>query len=97
MFDRERFAGRTANIHLPSEVNIVVVPRWDDTNVYVRSEAAGKYVMASLEVFLEKRLRLMVNRTKSAVDRSWKRKLLAYSFTAHREAKLKVSDSSLND
>jgi RNA-directed DNA polymerase len=67
----------------------------DDTNVYVRSEAAGERVMASLEVFLEKKLRLKVNRAKSAVDRPWKRKLLGYSFTAHREAKLKVSDSSL--
>jgi RNA-directed DNA polymerase len=67
----------------------------DDTNVYVRSEAAGQRVMASLEVFLEKRLRLKVNRAKSAVDRPWKRKLLGYSFTVHREAKLKVSDSSL--
>ena len=67
----------------------------DDTNVYVRSEAAGKRVMASLEVFLETKLRLKVNRTKSAVDRPWKRKLLGYSFTVHREAKLKVSDSSL--
>src|SRR5436189_4184247 len=66
----------------------------DDTNVYVRSEAAGQRVMASLEVFLEKRLRLKVNRAKSAVDRPWKRKLLGYSFTVHREAKLKVSDSS---
>src|SRR6202011_5770269 len=67
----------------------------DDTNVYVRSEAAGQRGMASLEVFLEKKLRLKVNRTKSAVDRPWRRKLLGYSLTAHREAKLKVSDSSL--
>ena len=67
----------------------------DDTNVYVRSEAAGKRVRASLEVFLAKKLRLKVNRTKSAVDRPWKRKLLGYSFTVHRETKLKVSDSSL--
>jgi RNA-directed DNA polymerase len=67
----------------------------DDTNVYVGSEAAGQRVMASLEVFLEKKLRLKVNRTKSAVDRPWKRKLLGYSFTVHRETKLKVSDSSL--
>jgi RNA-directed DNA polymerase len=67
----------------------------DDTNVYVRSEAAGQRVMASLEVFLEKRLRLKVNRTKSAVARPWKRKLLGYSFTVHRETKLKVSDSSI--
>src|ERR1700738_1189041 len=44
----------------------------DDTNVYVRSEAAGQRGMASLEVFLEKKLRLKVNRTKSAVDRPWR-------------------------
>src|SRR5436190_16581653 len=67
----------------------------DDTNVYVRSEAAGQRVMASLEVFLEKRLRLTVNRSKSAVARPWERKFLGYSFTVHRETKLKVSDSSL--
>lgn len=67
----------------------------DDVNVYVRSEAAGQRVMASLEAFLEKKLRLKVNRTKSAVARPWKRKLLGYSFTVHRETKLKVSDSSL--
>ena len=42
----------------------------DDCNVYVRSKAAGERVMASLERFLEKRLRLQVNRAKSAVDRA---------------------------
>jgi RNA-directed DNA polymerase len=67
----------------------------DDVNVYVRSEAAGQRVMASLEAFLRKRLRLKVNRSKSAVARPWKRKLLGYSFTVHREAKLKVSPLSL--
>ena len=67
----------------------------DDVNVYIRSEAAGQRVMASLECFLDRRLRLKVNRAKSAVARPWKRKFLGYSFTAHREAKLKVSDSSL--
>jgi hypothetical protein len=33
----------------------------DDCNVYVRSEAAGKRVMASLERFLRERLRAVVN------------------------------------
>jgi RNA-directed DNA polymerase len=40
----------------------------DDVNVYVKSEAAGKRVLDSLEKFLTKRLRLKVNREKSAVD-----------------------------
>jgi retron-type reverse transcriptase len=55
----------------------------DDCNVYVLSEAAGERVMASLERFLEKRLRLKVNREKSAVARPWKRKFLGYSVTSH--------------
>ena len=37
----------------------------DDCNVYVRSKAAGERVMASLEHFLAKCLRLRVNRDKS--------------------------------
>ena len=39
----------------------------DDCNVYVRSERAGQRVMASLTRFIEGRLRLKVNREKSAV------------------------------
>jgi RNA-directed DNA polymerase len=50
----------------------------DDCNVYVRSEAAGERVMASLTKFLEKRLRLRVNRTKSAVARVWECKFLGH-------------------
>ena len=64
-------------------------------NVYVRSEAAGKRVMASLERFLEKRLRLQVNRDKSAVARPWKRKFLGYSVTVNREPKLRVAAQSV--
>jgi len=41
----------------------------DDANVYVQSKRAGERVMASLERFLWKRLRLRINRDKSAVDR----------------------------
>ena len=67
----------------------------DDCNVYVRSKAAGERVMASLETFLSKRLRLKVNRDKSAVDRPWKRSFLGYSMTAHPEPKLKVSPKSV--
>jgi RNA-directed DNA polymerase len=39
----------------------------DDCNIYVRSPAAGERVMASVTAFLEGRLRLRVNRQKSAV------------------------------
>lgn len=66
----------------------------DDSNVYVRSQAAGERVMASLEHFLEKRLRLKVNRDKSAVARPWSRGFLGYSVTVDRRPKLKVAPAS---
>jgi RNA-directed DNA polymerase len=66
-----------------------VVRYADDCNVYVQSEAAGRRVMASLEQFLWKRLRLTVNRAKSAVARPWRRKFLGYTVTTHQQPKLK--------
>ena len=67
----------------------------DDCNVYVKSKAAGERVMASLERFLTKRLRLRVNREKSAVARPWGRKFLGYTVTWHRKAKLRVAPKSV--
>jgi len=67
----------------------------DDCNVYVRSRAAGERVMASLAELLAKRLRLKVNRSKSAVDRPWRRKFLGYTVTWHRQPRLKVSPESV--
>jgi RNA-directed DNA polymerase len=51
----------------------------DDCNIYVASDAAGKRVMASVTAFLEGRLRLKVNRQKSAVAPVSER-----SFLGHR-------------
>jgi RNA-directed DNA polymerase len=67
----------------------------DDANVYVVSKRAGERVMASLERFLWKRLRLRINRDKSAVERPWRRKFLGYSVTLHQEPKLKVAPESV--
>jgi len=50
----------------------------DDCNIYVRTKAAGERVMASITVFLEDKLRLRVNRGKSAVAPVWERKFLGY-------------------
>ena len=44
----------------------------------MRSQEAGERVMASVTRFLEKRLRLRVNRAKSAVAAVWERKFLGY-------------------
>jgi RNA-directed DNA polymerase len=50
----------------------------DDCNIYVRSQVAGERVMASVTGFLESRLRLRVNREKSAVALVGERKFLGY-------------------
>src|SRR6266403_4921352 len=50
----------------------------DDCNIYVRTEAAGERVLRSVSRFLEKKLRLRVNRDKSAVARVGERKFLGY-------------------
>lgn len=67
----------------------------DDANIYVRSRRAGERVLTTIERFLRKRLRLVVNREKSAVDRPWKRKFLGYTFTMHYQPKLKVAPESV--
>lgn len=67
----------------------------DDCNIYVRSEAAGQHAMEAITDYLECKLKLRVNREKSAVARPWTRKFLGYSFTWHKQARLKIADSSL--
>lgn len=67
----------------------------DDFQVFVKSRRAGERVMATLERFLAKRLRLSVNRDKSAVDRPWKRKFLGYGTTTNKEPKLKPAPESV--
>src|SRR5688572_6375779 len=53
----------------------------DDCNVYVRSKSAAARVMASLEKFLNVKLKLRVNRSKSVVGRPWKRTFLGHTMT----------------
>ena len=67
----------------------------DDCNIYVRSRRAGERVLDTIERFLRKRLRLVVNREKSAVDRPWNRKFLGYTFTRHYQPKFKVAPESV--
>ena len=50
----------------------------DDCNIYVRSMAAGQRVMESVTRFLEEKLRLRVNRDKSAVAPVGNRKFLGH-------------------
>lgn len=51
----------------------------DDCNIYVGSERAGQRVMESVTRFIERRLRLKVNKDKSAVARPEERHFLGFS------------------
>jgi len=61
----------------------------DDLMVYVRSERAGLRVMDSISSFVEQRLKLRVNRRKSAVAPAAKRPFLGFGFFV-RDGKVKV-------
>lgn len=52
----------------------------DDCNIYVKSKKSATRVMESITKFIEKDLKLKVNREKSKVDRPWKLKYLGYTF-----------------
>jgi len=67
----------------------------DDFTIYVRSRIAGQRVLDSVTRFVEKRLRLKVNRAKSAVDRPWNRTFLGYSVTMHHKTRLKIAPQSV--
>ena len=54
----------------------------DDCNIYVRSQTAGERVMVSVTRFLESRLRLRVNRQKSAVAAVGERQFLGHRLGA---------------
>ncbi len=51
----------------------------DDLSIYIRSESAGQRVFESVSRFLEQRMRLVVNRQKSAVSRPRGRHILGFT------------------
>jgi len=61
----------------------------DDLMVYVRSERAGQRVIESIVQYVERRLKLRVNRTKSAVARATRRPFLGFGFF-YRDGQVKV-------
>ena len=67
----------------------------DDCNVYVKSRRAGQRVFESITRFVEEKLKLKVNRDKSAVARAHQRKFLGYSFTWHEKPKIRVPKESV--
>lgn len=67
----------------------------DDCNIYVRSRRSAERVLQSVTEFVEDRLKLKVNRAKSAVDRPWKRIFLGFSFTSQRRPRIRVPKETL--
>src|SRR5207302_5834974 len=67
----------------------------DDCNIYVRSQRAGERVMAGIERFLAKRLRLKVNKAKSAVAKPSVRKFLGFSFTGGNEPRRRIAPQAI--
>jgi RNA-directed DNA polymerase len=57
----------------------------DDCVIFVGSKRAGDRVMESVSRFIEKKLRLEVNREKSAVGRPWERRYLGFCLTNSRK------------
>jgi RNA-directed DNA polymerase len=67
----------------------------DDCNIYVRSRRAGERVMASVEQFLARCLKLKINAAKSAVDLPSRRKFLGFSFTGGKEPRRRIAPQAL--
>jgi RNA-directed DNA polymerase len=67
----------------------------DDCNVYVRSEVAGRRVMASITRFIERRLKLQVNAEKSAVAHPWQRSFLGFTLTEETEPRRCIADKAV--
>jgi len=67
----------------------------DDCNIFVGSRRAGERVMESVISFVEGKLKLKVNREKSAVDRPWNRKFLGFSFLVNKEATVRLAPKTI--
>lgn len=68
----------------------------DDNNVYVKSKRAGIRVMESMIKLIENKLKLKVNKDKSAVDFVSKRNFLGFSFYfAKGGAEIRIHEKSI--
>jgi RNA-directed DNA polymerase len=67
----------------------------DDCNIYVRSRRAGERVMVSIEKFLAERLKLKVNKAKSAVAKPGARKFLGFSFTSGKQPRRRIAPQAI--
>lgn len=71
----------------------------DDCNIYVKSQKAGQRVMESVSRFIEKRMKLKVNRSKSAVANPAERHFLGFRLEYNAEqdrVEIRLSERSRN-
>jgi group II intron reverse transcriptase/maturase len=66
----------------------------DDCNLYVKSARAGQRVLEGVSDFLTRKLKLRVNKDKSATDIVSKRKFLGFSFQLGRELKIRLAPAA---
>jgi len=67
----------------------------DDCNIYVKSRRAGERVMESIGRYLSTKLKLTINKEKSAVARPVERKFLGFSFTTGKTPKRRIAPQAL--
>lgn len=67
----------------------------DDCNIYVRSRKAAERIMESITNFVENKLRLRINKDKSATDLASKRTFLGYSFTGEQPPRIRVPEKTV--
>lgn len=67
----------------------------DDCNIFVASKRAGERVLESVTRFVEGKLKLKVNRDKSAVDRPWNRRFLGFSFLSNKQATIRLAPKTI--
>jgi len=68
----------------------------DDCNIYVKSQRAAERVMESCTAYLEKKLKLTVNREKSKADSPLKRKFLGFSmYKIAKRAGIRIHEKSV--
>ena len=73
----------------------VRLPQATHRNIYVRSERAGERVMASISQYLTGKLKLRVNKEKSAVGKPQERKFLGFSFTGGVKPRRRIAPKAV--
>ncbi|MBA7609709.1 hypothetical protein ES703_16900 [subsurface metagenome] len=62
----------------------------DDCNIYLKSRRAAERTYISIRKFIEAKLKLKVNTSKSAVDTVWRRKFLGFSYYTSSKGEISI-------